>query len=224
MIRALIFDFDGVVLDTETAAYRSWQAIFTAYGCSLTLAKWVESVCSPAPFDPCDHLSEQLGWEVDRSAIDHEQARRFADLMTQQPVLPGLETYLREARALGLGTGIASNSPREYVLVHLAGAGLAAHFDVVKCAEDVNALKPAPDLYRAVLRTLGLLPNEAIAMEDSPNGVEAAKAAGLFCVALPNPITSGLSFARADMVLSSLNDVPLRILMVRADPVQRGTL
>jgi HAD superfamily hydrolase (TIGR01509 family) len=215
--RALILDFDGVVLDTETAAYQSWQEIFTSYGCSLTVAKWTESVCSPAPFDPCDHLEEQLGRRVDRGAVRDEQSGQFAALMTQQHVLPGVRDYLREAEALGLRTGIASNSPRRWVFSQLQRVGLASRFDVIKCAEDVEALKPAPDLYQAVLRVLGTAPYGAIAVEDSPNGVKAAKKAGLFCVAVPSPMTSCLRFDQADLKLPSLDTMPLVRLLACAD-------
>lgn len=79
-------------------------------------------------------------------------------------------------------------------------------------------VKPFPDVYQAILTDLRLFPEEAIAFEDSPNGIQSAKAAGLYCVAVPNPITRLLNFSQADWVLPSLSDLRLRDLLKRVDP------
>ncbi|MEA2644346.1 MAG: hypothetical protein QOG08_1372, partial [Chloroflexota bacterium] len=88
----------------------------------------------------------------------------------------------------------------------------------VRCRDDVNRAKPAPDLYIAVLDCLGVSPSEAFAIEDSPNGVIAAKQAGMLCVAIPNSITAKLDLSQADVVLRSLSDLPLRDLLQRLTP------
>ena len=96
---------------------------------------------------------------------------------------------------------------------HLERLGLSEHFDCIKCADDVKNVKPAPELYLAVVDELGVRPEEAVALEDSPNGITAAQTAGTFCVVVPNPLTRQLSADRADLRLDSLRDVPLAKLI-----------
>ena len=128
---------------------------------------------------------------------------------------PGVRDYLDAARRLGLGLAVASSSSRRWVAGHLERLGLADRFDVLRCAEDVTRVKPHPDLYVAALKALGAAPVAAIALEDSPNGVLAAKRAGLFCVAVPNPLTAKLDLTAADILLASLDELPLPALLRR---------
>ena len=120
-----------------------------------------------------------------------------------------------EARRLGLGLGVASSSDRRWVEGHLERLGLHAHFDVIRCADDVPRVKPDPALYRAVLDAMGVRPEEAVALEDSPNGVLAAKRAGLACVAVPNPLTARLDLSAADLRVASLAELSLPELLTR---------
>ena len=119
-------------------------------------------------------------------------------------ILPGVAEFIERARALGLALGVASSSPRSWVEGHLTHLLLRPHFTVIRCAEDVEHVKPAPDLYFAVTSALGVAPDQTIAIEDSPNGITAAKAAGLYCVSVPNAMTRNLSMDAADLVLVSL--------------------
>ncbi len=219
MIRALVFDFDGLILDTEMPVFVAWQEVYRAYGCTLTLAAWSACLGSgdPAAFDPYLHLEAQLGRPVDRAAVDRRQHPREMELLAAQTVLPGVEAYLRDARRLGLGLAVASSSPHSWVDSHLDRLGLLRWFDVVKCGEDVAVTKPAPDLYLAAVAALGVLPAEAIALEDSPNGILAARRAGLFCVAVPNLLTRQLDTSYADLRLDSLADLPLEALLARVE-------
>jgi putative hydrolase of the HAD superfamily len=105
--------------------------------------------------------------------------------------------------------GLASSSPVEWAERFLARLGLRDRFAVLATRERVARSKPAPDLYELALAELGVTAGDALAVEDSPNGVAAAKAAGLFCVAVPNPLTVGLALDNADVVLHSLDDRPL---------------
>ena len=111
--------------------------------------------------------------------------------------------------------GMASSSRRKWVNGHLTRLGLIQHFDSIKCADDVQRTKPDPDLYLAALGALGLQGHEAVALEDSPNGIAAAKAAGLFCVAVPNTLTRQLPLDGVDLVLDSLADLPMKDLLER---------
>ncbi len=215
-IQAIIFDFDGLILDTETPDYRSWQAAYAEFGLELPLTVWQANIGSVDLFDPYLYLEEQLGRSLDRTAV-HARRRILDDeLIAAQTVLPGVADYLDEAGRLGLGTAVASSSRHSWVDPHLQRLGLSNRFDRVFCRDDAGDVsKPHPAVYRAALTGLGLLPEQAIALEDSLNGVYAAKAAGLACVAVPNEMTRHLDFAEADWRLESLATMPLAELLLR---------
>jgi HAD superfamily hydrolase (TIGR01509 family) len=222
MIRALIFDFDGLILDTEGPAYQSWLEIFEEFGAQLPLSKWETWIGgSPLGFDPCGYLESQLGRPVDRETLTARQLKREAELNAVQKALPGVEEYVADAKRLGLKLGVASSSDRPWVLRHLARLGLLEQFDCIKAAEDVEKVKPEPDLFLAVLDDLSVGPEEAIALEDSPHGITSAQAAGLFCVVVPNALTSQLSTDHADLHLDSLADMPLEKLLSRVSSSSR---
>lgn len=214
MIRAVIFDFDGLILDTEAPEFQAWQEIYQAHGCELLLEVWATGLGTSADaFDPCAHLEAQLGKLIDREVIQHQRRQRYRELLGVQSVLPGVRDYITEAKRLGLYLGVASSSSREWVVGHLTALGLSSYFDCIKCRDDVPRVKPDPALYRAVVETFALQPQEAVALEDSPNGITAAKHAGLYCVAVPNPLTRQLSLAHADLLIDSLADLPLERLL-----------
>jgi HAD superfamily hydrolase (TIGR01509 family) len=220
MIQAVIFDFDGLILDTEAPEFQTWQEIYQAHGCELLLEVWATGLGTSADaFDPYTHLEAQLGRLIDRAAIQQHRRQRYLELLGAKVVLPGVREYIAEAKRLGLQLGVASSSSREWVVGHLTELGLSAYFDCVKCRDDVPRVKPDPALYQAVVEAFALPPHQAIALEDSPNGITAAKRAGLFCVAVPNPLTRQLSLAHADLLVSSLADLPLQHLLER---VQRN--
>lgn len=218
MIRALIMDFDGLILDTEVPAFESWKEIFDERGCSLPLSAWSAWVGgSPDMFDPYAYLEAQLGRGVDRGEIGNRQGQREAELIEGQPILPGVEDYVADAKRLGLKLGVASSSDREWVFSHLSRLGLRAQFDCIRCLDDVERAKPDPDLFAAVLEALDVPANQAVAFEDSPHGITAAQAAGIFCVAVPNPLTRQLSTNHADLRLDSLADRSLEDLLLRVE-------
>ncbi|HVC75833.1 MAG TPA: HAD family hydrolase [Candidatus Micrarchaeaceae archaeon] len=215
MIRALVFDFDGLILDTEEPIYRSWLEVYQAHGETLPFERWVQTVGSTnTKFHPQHHLEERLGRPLPQEVLEERVGRRTEMILAQQ-VLPGILQHLEDATTLGLKLGVASSSTRDWVGGHLERLGILGRFDCVRCRDDVNHAKPAPDLYLAVLDCLGVSPADAVAIEDSPNGVVAAKQAGMFCVAIPNSITATLDLSQADLVLRSLSDVPLRELLQR---------
>ena len=214
MIEALIFDFDGLILDTEISAYQTWQEIYREYACDLPFSTWALCIGgSPELFDPCEYLEAQIGRPLLREEIRLRRRQRHVAMVETQLALPGVEEYLLGAKRLGLKTGVASSSRHEWVDTHLARLGLLEYFDCIKCFDDVKHPKPDPELYLAVLDALNVRARQAIALEDSPNGVVAAQRAGIFCVAVPNPVTSQLSLEHADLQLTSLTEMPLEELL-----------
>ena len=202
--RGLIFDFDGLILDTESPEFTSWRDIFAEHGCTLPLEEWAVCIGTADVFDPCARLEELLGRSIDRETVRAERRRRSDALIAAQTPLPGVVERLGEAHRMGMRLAVASSSSREWVEGHLERLGLAPYFHCVRCSDHVERVKPDPALYRVALEGLGLGPEEAIAFEDSPNGILAAKRAGIFCVAIPNAATRALSLDVADVQLTSL--------------------
>lgn len=219
-VRALVFDFDGLILETERPDYQTWHEIYQEHGLDLPLGSWVTIIGGgQGGWDPFSALVEQLGHDVDRTQVLKRAKARHLELVAELEVLPGVREALNEARRLGLQLGVASSSSRGWVEHHLERLGLIGWFHCVRCREDVAATKPDPELYLSVCRCLGIEPTEAVAFEDSPNGIAAARAAGLACVAIPNPLTVDLDLSAADLRLNSLADLPLRSLL---DSLLRG--
>jgi len=217
VIRAIVFDFDGLILDTEEPVYRSWLEVYQAHGEELPFERWVQIVGSTNTlFHPQYHLEERLGKPLPKEVLERRIGRR-TEMVLAQAVLPGVQQHLDAAREMGLKLGVASSSTREWVEGHLARLGILERFQCVRCRDDVANAKPEPDLYLAVLDCLDVKAAEAIAIEDSPNGIAAAKRAGMRCVAIPNPITAGLDLSEADVTLASLGDVTLADLLEKLD-------
>ena len=216
-IKALLFDFDGLIVDTETPEFQVWQSIYREYGHELTAEQWGQIVggWGISDFDAATHLVELVG---DGLNVEELRARHRSEsdaLTLLQPILPGVVDYLDKARRLGLCLAIASSSPHSWVDTHLTRLGLYHRFDSIVCADDVppGRTKPNPDLFLMALQRLEVQPSEAIVFEDSPNGVRAAKNAGIFAVAVPNPVTVRLKIEDADLTLNSLNDLPLQDML-----------
>jgi HAD superfamily hydrolase (TIGR01509 family) len=218
MIQTLIFDFDGLIVDTETPDYQSWQRVYEEHGCHLPLPLWASFIgrsSAETVFDACAYLEAQIQQTLDHAAVRAVRRGYLTEMIAQQPILPGIESYIAEAKAAGMRVGVASSGTREWVFGNLKRLNLFQCFDVVKCAEDVPRAKPEPDLYLAAIQALDTAPEQALAFEDSPNGVLAAKRAGVRCVAVPNPMTQHFDFGHADMRVSSLGDQSLAQLIAR---------
>jgi HAD superfamily hydrolase (TIGR01509 family) len=206
-LRAVIFDFDGLILDTETPEFVAWQEAYAALGATLDQRTWAQVIGThESSWDPWTHLEEQLGHPVDRTSIRTTRQARHLALIDAEVARPGVETWLDQARDLGLRVGLASSSSRAWVTTYLKRLGILDRFAAIATGDRVPRTKPDPAVYRLVLAELGVDAPDAIAVEDSPNGIAAAKAAGLTVVAVPNPMTADLDLAAADLVLESLAD------------------
>lgn len=213
MIRALVFDFDGLILETEMPALQSWVEIYREHGHEVPMDLWHSYLGSDRGFEPADHLAALVGEGLDVGATQARRDARKQELIEALDVMVGVRQYVDDARRMGLGLAIASSSSRAWVLGHLERLRIRAVWDAVLCRDDVELTKPAPDLYRAAVAALRVQPAEAVALEDSPNGIAAAKDAGLRCVAVPNALTADLDLSRADIRIVSLASLPLADLL-----------
>ena len=213
MIKALIFDFDGLILDTETPEFRAWQAIYGEHGVEMPIEQWGRIIggLGQSHFDAAIHLAELTSGGADAALMRGRHRSTSDELIRSQSVRPGVLDLLTEARLRRMGLAVASSSPHAWVDTHLTRLGLFDRFDHVICAGDVptGRTKPYPDLFLKAMETLGVRADEAVAFEDSPNGVKAACAAGLFVVAVPNPITSMLTFEGESLRVDLLANLPM---------------
>jgi HAD superfamily hydrolase (TIGR01509 family) len=216
VIRALVFDFDGLILETETPAYETWAEVYREHGQELPLDRWFDYIGREGGwFDAADHLAALVGEGFDRDAARARRDARKTELIAALDVMVGVREYVADAKRLGLRLAVASSSSRAWVLGHLERLRLHAEWDAVRTRDDVAQTKPAPDLYLAAVEALGVAPNEAVAFEDSMNGIAAARAAGLRCVAVPNALTAGMDLSRADLRLTSLAETSLEDVLAR---------
>ena len=215
MIKALIFDFDGLILDTETPEFEVWRDVYREFGQVLSIETWGQIVGGMAAtnFRPLPYLQTLTGRDLTPLNLSARVSTESRARIVAQPPLPGVLDTLRAAQRLGLRLAVASSSSHRWVDEHLARLGLTHFFETVKCSDDVARTKPEPDLYLSALEALGVSPLEAIAFEDSPNGVKAARRAGLFVVAIPNPATAQLTFDGESLRLASMADLPLEVLL-----------
>ncbi len=212
-ICGLLFDFDGLLVDTETTALAAWREMYGEHGHELPLEVWASAIGTIGGFDPLAYL-EELAGPIDRNAVLARHRERDLALADLEELRPGVIEYLEGAERRGLKTAIVSSSSRSWIDRHLGRLQRAEHFDAIVTADsDAERAKPRPTLYLEALDRLGLGADEAVALEDSPNGVRAAKAADLFCVAVPNGVTASLGLDEADLVVPSLAELPLRELL-----------
>ena len=207
---ALVFDFDGLILDTESSEFHSVAAVYDAHGLELVLEEWHEIVGTADHPHWTEMLQAALGRQIeDLEGLRQQRLEVHHSLIEQEDVRPGVVALLDEAGAAGVPCGVASSSPRAWVEGHLERIGLRDRFAVVRTRDDVTLAKPDPELYQAATVALGVDARCSVAFEDSRHGVTAAKAAGLAAVACPNPITQSMDLSHADLVVTSLADVDL---------------
>ncbi len=215
-VRAILFDFDGLIVDTESPSLAAWRRVYAEHGQELTLERWSAAIGTVDGFDPLAHLESLVGSPLEREAVQAGRLEHELTLVEAERLRPGVAEYLADAERLGLRKAIVSSSGREWIDRHLRRLERLYGWDAIVTADgDRKRAKPSPTLYLEALETLGVDAVEAVALEDSPNGVRAAQRAGITCVAVPNAVTAGLGLDAADLVLDSLASLPLPRLLER---------
>jgi HAD superfamily hydrolase (TIGR01509 family) len=215
MLKALIFDFDGLILDTETPEVLVWQSIYKEHGFELPVEEWEKTVggYGLSNFDPAQNLSLLSQGRLDPVSLRARYRLEADALIHANPILPGIMDMIHDAKSQGLKVSIGSSSPHSWVDTHTQRLDIYHHFDHIICQDDVapGRTKPHPDIYLKSLETLQVDKTEAIVFEDSPNGVLASKRAGVFVVAVPNPLTAKMN-VQGDITVSSLAELKLKDL------------
>lgn len=208
MIKAIIFDFDGLMVDTESIWYEAYRDALVEYDFHLTLEHFGRVIGTSS--DALDRLiQENIAMDVDINIIN-EKAHNYYNEKLLTPVLrEGVQAYVDSAKEAGMKLAVASSSSRDWVTGYLEKLGILQEFKVIKTREDVAQVKPNPALYLAALEELGVDADEAIVFEDSFNGLKAACASGIKCVIVPNPVTAHLPFEGHALQLHSMADMKL---------------
>lgn len=215
MLQALLFDFDGLILDTETPEVSVWQSIYQEHGFELPVHEWEKTVggFGISNFDAAEHLALLSSGRLDSVSM-RSRYRKEADVIIHaSAVLPGVIQLIEQARQDNLKVAIGSSSPHSWVDTHAKRLGIFHYFDDIICADDVQPgrTKPNPDIYLKVLERLNVKNDVAVVFEDSLNGVLAARRAGIFVVAVPNPLTAKMSVT-GDLTVTSLAGLSLHDL------------
>jgi putative hydrolase of the HAD superfamily len=220
--RALIFDFDGMIVDTESAIYQAWRELYESQGHDLDLADYVHCVGSTfRQFNPITELERRLDGALEWPPLIATKDARIHELHLDLDAMPGVRDLLAEARHRGIPCAVASSSDSRWVRRWLEQLDLMDYFAAIRTRDDVAAVKPAPDLFLSAAAALGVPPPECLVIEDSRNGLLAAQAAGIPCVIVPSPVTVGSDFTGAERVISSLEGIRLDNLLSNSQPWRR---
>ncbi|MGJ8656161.1 MAG: HAD family hydrolase [Akkermansiaceae bacterium] len=210
-IKAVLFDFDGIIMDSEWPIYESWRRVFEGEGQVLDVETYVQ--CIGSDFDtwsPEKYLEELTGKEFDWPTINAKrQVELEADLVGVVP-LPGVRELFEKLSSgewSDVRLAVVSSSSHRWVDMWLEKLDLIRYVEEVVCRGDAPRIKPAPDLYLEAVKRFSLKAEECLVIEDSLNGVKAGNAAGCVTVAVPSRLTGCLDFSEADGVVESLLDL-----------------
>jgi HAD superfamily hydrolase (TIGR01509 family) len=218
MIQGVIFDFDGLILNTEEAEYTAWEEIYQSFGAHLPEEDFALPMgTSTKEFDVIAILERETGQFHDEAALKAKAHRRFHELLALEKARPGAADYLRQAKMMGMPVALATSSTRDWVEGHLKRLGLWEFFDVICTADDVVQVKPDPELFLLAAARLMLSPEQTIVFEDSANGIRAAKAAGCYCVAVPHRLSNLNGRGAADRVIFSMTEITLEALIAETN-------
>lgn len=208
-MKALVFDYDGLIVDSETPEFLCWQATFEEHGQRLVLDDWIHVIGGAVTVDMRAELERRLGRPLDWEPVNQRRLALHARLFGDQDLLPGVRGLIEKAASQGWSIGVASNSSFGWVERGLDRFGLRPYVGAIRSRDTAKRPKPHPDPYAEVLAELGAKPELSFGFEDSAPGVASAKAAGLTVVAVPNSLTRHQDLSAAHRILDSLEQFEL---------------
>lgn len=206
---AVVFDCDGLILDTEWPGYFAAATVFETHGETLGLGWWQTCVGTSSGLDWKGELERRLECSIDRAKADHAYETMYRQLLDEVQPLPGVRELIEEIHGAGVPIAVASSSSRSWVIGHLTRVGLLDRFRAVRGREDVTELKPAPEVYLSACAALDADPRASVALEDSGPGSFAVMNAEMACIAVPNRLTVGSNFAPPARQIESMDQIGL---------------
>lgn len=218
MIKAIVFDFDGLILDTEFVLYEVFCDLLKDHSADLSIAEYASFIGTDSE-ELYAFIESHVKGKMTKQEIIEESHRIHKEKLMSPIAREGVHDYLQEAKKLGLKIGLASSSNREWVTHFLQELKIIDYFDVIQTSDDVEKVKPDPTLYSNVINKMNITPSEAIAFEDSANGAKAAISAGLKCVIVPNAVSENLVFENYQLRLSNMKEKSLNEVIDFIDSV-----
>ena len=206
--RAVIFDFDGLLVDTEYAIYSSWERVFASCGHALPLDLFNQCLGSGyTHWNPGEHLEQLTGRTFDWEAVNGRRQEEIVRDLEHAGLLPGACELIRSLAEAGTPMGVASSSSHRWVDGWLNRLGIMPYFQTVVCRDDGLPVKPDPALFLKAAENLGMQPAECLVLEDSQNGTTAAHRAGMPVISIPNRVTEQADFSLATSKIRSLAEL-----------------
>ena len=218
-LQAAIFDCDGLLADTETPDFEAWRTLYAEHGLPFALEEWAQGIGVAKGHDARDWhtpLAAHVGPAYDREAAQARRREYYQAASEVLTTMPGVVALLDALRDENIPCAVASNSEKVWVERVLGITGLRPYFATLATADEVEHPKPAPDVYLLAAKRLDVAPEHCAAFEDSPRGLAAAYAAGMFTVAVPTALTRHLDFVGAHHLVESLEHLTLAALRGRS--------
>lgn len=207
-IKAVLFDMDGLMIDSEPLHYQAFNTVLKKYGKYLTEEENKERYIGLSDEDQSQDIISRFNLAISTEELILRKQKTFIEILKNQIISqPGLIELLKKLDQKAYKTAIASSSPKEVIEAVIEGLSISDFIDDYVSAEEVENGKPAPDVYLLTAKKLGVNPSECLVLEDAPRGVQAGKSAGMTVFAIPSQYTKGGDFSLADRVLSSLSEV-----------------
>lgn len=207
-IKAVLFDMDGLMVDTEPLHLQAFNSVLGKYGKHVTEEENTQRYIGTPDIDEARDMVVRFSLPISAGELVLAKQAKTKELLRNSiVVLPGLMELLENLKEGGYKIAIASSSQLETIEIIVDGLKISSLIDALASAEEVEHGKPAPDVYLLAAKKLGVKPEECLVLEDAPKGVQAGKRAGMTVFAIPSEYTKGEDFSQADKVLSSLDEV-----------------
>ncbi|MGG2016790.1 HAD family hydrolase [Bacillus sp. S10(2024)] len=217
MLEAIIFDFDGLIVDTEMPEFAAISAIYKEYDMELPIELFQKYIGREyESFDWWSFLERKLSYTIDKEYLNQKKNVHVERLIQKEGIRPGIKHIIKQARNMNIRLAIASSSDKGWVIENLKRINLLDQFELIITGDDVVHKKPSPEIYKLVMSSLNIQSNKIMAFEDSPNGAIAALRAGIPCVVFPNQLTFNCTFPEGVTIYKSLSNVSLEALFETA--------